>query len=133
MAGCIVSRTVLLQFRHLAPAALRRVRAAGMEPAAGRRIQRAGDISLQQDALSVTVLLRIRQRYGRQKRLSVGMNGMGAQLKALGQLYQASQAGVKIEMIVRGMCTLIPGIAGLSDNIRIISIFRISKFLSMFL
>ena len=82
---------VLLQFRHLAPAALRRVRAAGMEPAARRWIQRAGDISLQQDALSVTVLLRIRQRYGRQKGLRIGMDRMRTQLIALCQFHQTSQ------------------------------------------
>ncbi len=43
------------------------------------------------------------------------------------KLYEASQAGVKIEMIVRGVCCIIPGIPGLSDNIEIISI--IDKFL----
>lgn len=37
-------------------------------------------------------------------------------------LYRASQAGVKIRIIVRGMCSLIPGIAGKSSNIKVISV-----------
>lgn len=43
------------------------------------------------------------------------------------RLYLASQAGVKIRIIVRGMCTLVPEIEGLSDNIKIISI--VDRFL----
>lgn len=43
------------------------------------------------------------------------------------RLYAASQAGVKINMIIRGMCSLIPGVKGLSDNIYIISI--VDRFL----
>ncbi len=47
--------------------------------------------------------------------------------KMVTKLYQASQAGVKIKMIVRGICTLMSGIKGLSDNIEVISI--VDRFL----
>jgi len=43
------------------------------------------------------------------------------------KLYQASQAGVKIKLICRGICVIKPGIKGISDNIEIISI--VDRFL----
>jgi polyphosphate kinase len=43
------------------------------------------------------------------------------------KLYQANEAGVKIKLIVRGICSLIPGVPGLSENVEAISI--VDKFL----
>ena len=63
---------------------------------------------------------------GREAWVIIKLNSLvdGAMVK---KLYKASQAGVKIKLIIRGICTLIPGIPGLSDNIEAISI--VDRFL----
>ena len=47
--------------------------------------------------------------------------------KIISKLYEASNAGVKIEMIIRGVCCLIPGVKDMSENIKVISV--VDKYL----
>lgn len=53
--------------------------------------------------------------------IKLKMNSLSDQ-KMIDKLYEASQAGVKIELIIRGINCLIPGVVGLSENIQAISI-----------
>jgi polyphosphate kinase len=58
---------------------------------------------------------------GKKSSIRIKINNL-TDIKLIEKLYEASKVGVKIEMIIRGICCLKPGIKGLSENITVISI-----------
>ena len=60
-------------------------------------------------------------RKGKKGRIRLKMNSLTDKV-LMEKLIEASCAGVKIEMVVRGICCLLPGIKGMTENIRVISI-----------
>lgn len=63
---------------------------------------------------------------GRKASIRLKMNSLEDK-RMIDKLYEASQAGVEIQLIVRGICRLVPDVAGISENIEIISI--VDRFL----
>ncbi|MFI1744088.1 polyphosphate kinase 1 [Thalassobellus sediminis] len=63
---------------------------------------------------------------GKEGLIKLKMNSISS-YKMVDKLYEASRAGVKIKMIIRGLCCLIPGVKGMSENIEVISV--VDKFL----
>lgn len=66
------------------------------------------------------------KKAGKTTRIRLKLNNI-TNYKIINKLYEASCAGVSIDMIVRGICCLIPGVKGMSENIRVISI--VDKYL----
>lgn len=62
-----------------------------------------------------------RAENGEETEIILKLNGL-EEKKLIRQLYKASQSGVRIKLIIRGICCLIPGVAGMSENIEVISI-----------
>jgi len=63
---------------------------------------------------------------GRKASIKLKMNSLTS-YKMVDKLYEASRAGVKVQLIVRGICCLVPGVPGMSENIEAISV--VDKFL----
>jgi polyphosphate kinase len=66
------------------------------------------------------------QKVGREGRIIAKINGL-LEPAVVQALYRASQAGVKIDLICRGICALRPSLPGVSENVRVISI--VDRFL----
>lgn len=87
---------------------------------------RAAPLTLRDTLLEMIHAEITRKKQGRKAFIKAKFNSL-ADPKLINAFYKASNAGVKIELNIRGICCLRPGVKGLSENIRVISI--IDRFL----
>ncbi|MCS6946524.1 MAG: polyphosphate kinase 1, partial [Steroidobacteraceae bacterium] len=104
---------IFLQLTSLAPA-----------PTLQRLLQ--APFTLHQTLLQLIEQEAAAARAGKSARIVARMNAL-VEPSVIMALYAASQAGVRIDLIVRGICCLVPGVPGLSENIRVRSI--VGRFL----
>jgi len=69
----------------------------------------------------LTELIESEMHYGTKGEITIKVNGV-VDPDMIQVLYRASQAGVRINLIVRGICCLVPGVEGISENIRVRSV-----------
>ena len=99
--------------------------------AMGETLKKSGPLLVAPHCLQNRVLEMIDEQIALAKRgeeayIGVKINSL-TDKKIIDALMAASQAGVKIEMVVRGICCLLPGVQGKTENIRIVSI--VGRFL----
>jgi polyphosphate kinase len=82
--------------------------------------------TLQKNLLRLIDECRMAASKNHEAEIMIKVNGL-TDLTMIQALYGASQAGVKINLIVRGVCCLRPGISGVSENIRVVSV--VGRFL----
>jgi polyphosphate kinase len=92
----------------------------------GETVKEAKDLLIAPNCLQNKVISMIEEEIeqaesGKDAYIGIKVNSL-TDKKIIDKLIHASQAGVKIEMIIRGICCLTPGIPGLTDNIQIKSI-----------